>query len=122
MIKPSFLLKPETFWGFTIEAETNNRFLIDATDFVLRDALKAGNRLKQSQQGNFTFDKTRSALYPQQTKNFPLNTEIEATITLTNSDGTIGNYVQSVTPSPEAITLRMHHSFIQLPDNKYQSR
>jgi hypothetical protein len=25
-------------------------------------------------------------------------------------------------PSPEAITLRMHHSFIQLPDNNYQPR
>lgn len=109
-------------WGFTIEAETNNHYLIDATDFILRDALKAGIRLKQAQQGNFSLDKTRSAIYPQQTKNFPLNTEIEATITLTNNDGTIGNYVQSVTPSAEAITLRMHHSFIQLPDNNYQPR
>lgn len=109
-------------WGFTIEAETNNRYLIDATDFILRDALKAGIRLKQAQQGNFSLDKTRSAIYPQQTKNFPLNTEIEATVTLTNNDGTIGNYVQSVTPSAEAITLRMHHSFIQLPDNNYQPR
>jgi len=27
--------------------------------------------------------------------------------------------VQSVTPSPEAITVRMHHSFVELPDNNY---
>jgi hypothetical protein len=30
--------------------------------------------------------------------------------------------VQAVAPSTEAITLRMHHSFIALPDNKYKPR
>lgn len=109
-------------WGFTIEAESNNNILVDATDFILRDAMRVGNRIKAAQQGSFTFDKTRSAIYLDRTKNFPLNTEIEATITLTNADGTVGNFVQSVTPSAEAITLRMHHSFVQLPDNDYQPR
>lgn len=111
-----------TLWGFNIEAETGNRFLVDATDFVLRDAMQAANRLRRSQQGNYTFDKTRSAVYLPRTKNFPQNTEIEATITLVNNDGSSGNFVQSVTPSPEAVTLRMHHSFVQLPDNNYQPR
>ena len=109
-------------WGFTAEAESNTHILVDATDFILRDAMRVGNRIRQSQQGVFTFDKTRSAIYLERTKNFPLNTEIEATITLTNADGVVGNFVQSVTPSAEAITLRMHHSFVQLPDNDYQPR
>ena len=109
-------------WGFTVEAESNTHALVDATDFILRDAMRVGNRIRQSQQGVFTFDKTRSAIYLERTKNFPLNTEIEATITLTNADGAVGNFVQSVTPSAEAITLRMHHSFVQLPDNDYQPR
>ena len=55
------------------------------------------------------------------TKNFPLNTEFE-TITFVNNDGITGNFVNSVTPSPEAITLRMHHSFVQLPDSDYKPR
>ena len=109
-------------WGFAIEAESNEHYLVDATDLFLRDAMKVSNRLRLAQQGNFAFDKTRSAIYLQRTKNFPLNTEIEATITLVNADGTIGNYVQSVTPSPEAITVRMHHSFVQLPDNNFKPR
>ena len=58
----------------------------------------------------------------QQTKNFPLNTEFETTVTFVNKDGKPGNYVPVVTPAPEAITLRMHHSFIQLPDNKFETR
>jgi Met-zincin/Domain of unknown function (DUF5117) len=109
-------------WGFTAEAETNGNILVDATDFILRDAMRVGNRIRQAQQGSFAFDKTRSAIYLNRTKNFPLNTEIEATITLTNTDGTVGNFVQSVSPAAEAITLRMHHSFVQLPDSNYKPR
>jgi predicted Zn-dependent protease len=109
-------------WGFAIEAESNNRILVDATDFILRDVMKVANHIKAMQQGNYAFDKSRSAIYLPRTKNFPQNTEIEATITLVNNDGNSGGYVQSVTPSPEAITVRMHHSFVQLPDNDYQPR
>lgn len=111
-----------TLWGFTIEAQNKDTVLIDATDFILRDAMRVANRIKASQQGSYSFDKTRSAFFLERTKNFPLNTEVEATITLTNTDGTVGNFVQSVTPSPEAITLRMHHSFVQLPDTNYSPR
>ncbi|WP_462254048.1 zinc-dependent metalloprotease [Ferruginibacter sp.] len=109
-------------WGFTVEAQTNDTVLVDVTDFILRDAMRVANRIKATQQGSYTFDKTRSAIYLDRTKNFPLNTELEATITLTNADGTVGNFVQSVTPAAEAITLRMHHSFVQLPDNNYTPR
>jgi Domain of unknown function (DUF5117) len=111
-----------TLWGFTIEAESNGHALVDATDFLLRDAMKAGSRIRGMRQGNYSFDKSRSAIYLPQSKNFPQNTELEATITLVNTDGEAENYVRSVTPSVEAITLRMHHSFVQLPDNNYQPR
>lgn len=111
-----------TLWGFTIEAETENRYLVDATDFFLRDAMKAAQRIRSLKQGTYSFDKNRSAFYLPQTKNFPLNTEIETTITLVNTDGETGSFVQSVAPSSEAITVRMHHSFVQLPDNNYKPR
>ncbi len=111
-----------TLWGFAIEAESNGSVLADATDFLLRDAMKAGNRLRSMRQGNYVLDKTRSAIYLPQSKNFPLNTELEATITLVNNDGETGDYVGSVTPSTEAVTMRMHHSFVQLPDDDYKPR
>jgi hypothetical protein len=109
-------------WGFTVEAETGNHWLVDATDFLLRDAMQAANRLRNGKQGNYSADKSRSAIYLPRTKNFPLNTEFETTITFVNNDGSSGRFVQSVAPSAEAITLRMHHSFVQLPDNDYQPR
>jgi predicted Zn-dependent protease len=111
-----------TLWGFTTEAQNKDTVLVDATDFILRDAMRVANRIKSSQQGSYSFDKTRSAIYLERTKNFSLNTEIEATVTFVNTDGAVGNFVQSVTPSAEAITLRMHHSFVQLPDADYQPR
>ncbi len=109
-------------WGFTIEAESNGKVLVDATDFLLRDAMKVANRIKNNQQGTFTLEKGRSAIYTERTKNFPQNTEFESTVTFVNTDGNIGGYIQSVTPSPDAVTVRMHHSFVQLPDNDYQPR
>ena len=111
-----------TLWGFAVEAETNGRVLVDATDFLLRDAMKAANRIKSMQQGSYTLEKSRCAVFLPRTRNFPQNTELEATITFVNIDGIAGNYVQSVTPATEAITLRMHHSFVQLPDADYQPR
>jgi hypothetical protein len=111
-----------TLWGFTVEAETGNSYLIDATDFLLRDAMHVANTLRSGQQGNYSLDKSRSAFYLPMTKNFPLNTEFETTVTFVNSDGNTGPFVNSVTPSPEAITLRIHQSFVQLPDNNYQPR
>lgn len=111
-----------TLWGFTIEAESSGAVLVEATDFLLRDAMQVANRLRRSQQGIYVFDKNRSVMYWPRTKNFPLNTEVETTITFTNTDGQTGNYVQSVTPSPEAITLRLHQSFVQLPDDGYKKR
>lgn len=111
-----------TLWGFTAEAETGNHYLVDATDFLMRDAMQVSNRLRSAQQGIYTLDKSRSAVYLPRTKNFPLNTEFETTVTFTNNDGVTGNFLNSVSPSAEAITLRIHHSFIQLPDNNYKPR
>ncbi len=111
-----------TIWGFTVAAESKGSVLVDATDFLLRDALQVANRLQSSKQGSYSIDASRSALYFPRTKNFPLNTEFETTITFVNRDGKPGNFVSTVTPEPEAITLRMHHSFVQLPDNNFQTR
>jgi len=57
---------------------------------------------------------------PAATKNFPLNTEVEAMLTFAGEDP--GRWVRDVTPSPESITVREHHSFVQLPPPRYKPR
>jgi hypothetical protein len=111
-----------TLWGFTAEAETNGEFLIDATDFLLRDAMQVSNLLRRQQQGAYALEKSRSALVWRNVKNFSLNTIVESSLTFVNNDGSAGRFVSSVTPSPEAFTLSMHHGFVQLPDEKYTPR
>jgi hypothetical protein len=107
-------------WGFTVGATEGDRVLVDFTDFLLRDAHGVAETLRRSNQGNFSVDKSRSAIYMPATMNFPKNTEFEATVTFTGSGA--GGWARSVTPSPDAITLRLHHSLIELPDNNYTPR
>jgi Met-zincin/Domain of unknown function (DUF5117) len=107
-------------WGFDIVAEEGSRVLVDATAFFLRDAHHVSERLQQLKQGTYKVDPTRSMIYLPRTKSFPRNTEVEATITFTG-DGA-GPYVRDVTPAPDAITVREHHSFVELPGPGYQPR
>ena len=109
-------------WGFTVVAQSGDTVLVDATDFLVRDAMGVISRIKNMKQGNYAFDKTRSLMYLPNTRNFPKNTELEATVTLVSNDGQSGNYVRSVSPTPDALTLRMHHSFVELPDGNYKPR
>ncbi len=107
-------------WGFKADLQEGGKALIDFTPFLLRDAHGVIQRLASNNQGTYRVDDTRSAIHLERTKNFPKNTEMEATITFVGEPR--GGQVRSVTPSPDAITLRMHHSLIELPDGNYQPR
>src|SRR5207245_10798172 len=93
-----------TLWGFEVAAEEGNRALVDATNYFLRDAHQVPGTLQRAQQGNFRLDPTRCAFYLANTKNFPKNTEVEATITFA-SESEPGPFVRQVTPMPQAITV-----------------
>jgi hypothetical protein len=129
-------------WGFPVAAESGGRVLVDATPFLLRDVANAGQSLRP---GNYQVDRTRSAFYLPNTRNFPKNTEVDMTITLVAQPtggggggggpnqgpapigatggggggfggGLFSGSVGSVTPSPDSVTLRQHASFVELPD------
>jgi len=130
-------------WGFEVAAESNGRILVDATGFFLRDVANAATSLRP---GNYSVDRTRSAFYLPNTRNFPKNTEVDVTLTFVNNQtggggggggptqgpapigaggggggggfggGLFSGSVASVTPSPEAVTMREHVSFVELPD------
>lgn len=108
-------------WGVEIAAESDARVLVDATDFLMRDAHDVIGRLKQSGQGQFTLDRSRSALYLPRTRAFPDNTEFEVMLTF-SAGSSPGPLVSEVTPSPEAVTLRQRHSFVKLPEPGYRPR
>ena len=103
-----------TLWGFEVSAEEGNRALVDATAFYLRDAHGIPGTLQRAQQGNFRLEPTRCAFYLANTRNFPKNTEVETTLTFA-SETEPGPLVRQVTPIPQAITVREHVSFVELP-------
>ena len=108
-------------WGFKVEGEEAGRVLVDATAFFMRDAHGVADRLRSSNQGTYRLDDSRSALYLPRTKGFPKNTEIETMLTFT-TDGNPGRFVRETTPNPASVTLRQHHSFVELPDANYRPR
>ncbi len=136
-------------WGFTVGAETEGRVLVDATDFFVRDAHNVIPRLRP---GTFRVDRTRSAIDMPGTKAFPKNTEVDVILTFANdgagggrgggggpaqgppsvgspipggggfAGGMFSGTVASVTPTPDAVTLREHYTFAELPDGNYKPR
>lgn len=107
-------------WGFTEVAHTGDKVLVDITPFLLRDSYQIADKLNDGGQGSFHFDESRSAMFMPNTKSFPDNTEFETTITLAGKGR--GPEISSVTPDPNAVTVRMHQSFIKLPDDQYKPR
>jgi hypothetical protein len=125
-------------WGFSVAAETDGRVLVDASDFFLRDVVNVIPRLRP---GSYRVDRTRSAFDIPWTKGFPKNTEITTILTFSTEGGgpaagaaggrgggggfgggMFSGSVGSVTPTADAVTLREHHSFAELPDGNYKPR
>ncbi|MEW6981085.1 zinc-dependent metalloprotease [Colwelliaceae bacterium 6471] len=109
-------------WGFKVASISSDKqkVLIDYTPFLLSDIHNISDRLKTAKQGSFKVDESRSGIFAKRTKAFPANTELEATVTFKGSGA--GDYLKSVTPEHSAITVNLHHSLIELPDDKYTPR
>lgn len=105
-------------WGFESLGSVGDATIIDATEFLMRDAHGIAPRLKAAEEGEYTPDTSRSAIYLPRTKAFPDNSEVEAIVTFTGQP--TGKILQTVVPDPATVTVHMHHSFIRLPDDDYE--
>ena len=108
--------------GFKVEAEENGTVLVDITDFCLSDRFGAARDIAEAKQGDYKVDDKRSAIILDDTKNFPLNTEVESLLTFATDKLPENSLVTAVAPDAYAVTLREHLSFIQLPDAGFQPR
>ncbi|MCB0458468.1 MAG: zinc-dependent metalloprotease [Flavobacteriaceae bacterium] len=113
-------------FGFTIMEEPsktqskNSSYLVDATDFFMRDAHGVANRLEQNGQGNYSLDKSKSAFNLERTKAFPKNVEFDVMLTFAGKPK--GYNIRSVTPDASLVTVHQHNSFVELPDDNYKPR
>jgi hypothetical protein len=122
-------------WGFPVAAATEGRVLVDFTEFLVRDANDLAGRLRP---GSYRFDASRSTVYLPMTAGFPKNTELEAELTFVRQPGGAagagpgagrgggpGAFLQGVgdvAASPDAASIRVHHSIVELPDASYTPR
>ena len=106
--------------GFVIKETKDGKYLVDATSFFIRDAHGVVGRLSAKKQGNYTLDRSRSAINLERTKAFPKNVEFDVMITFKGVPK--GYNIRSVVPTSTSVTVNQHHSFIELPDNKYTPR
>jgi hypothetical protein len=114
--------------GFKVEAEDAGgdgkpgAVLVDATDFFLRDAHGVVETLSALKQGAYKVDPNRSAIAMDGTKDFPKNTEVEAILTFATDAPRPGQFVRDVAPNPQALTMREHQSFVELPGPGFAPR
>ncbi|MBT8397779.1 MAG: zinc-dependent metalloprotease, partial [Gemmatimonadetes bacterium] len=115
-------------FAFDVAAESDGRVLVDLTDFVLSDQTRIASRL-----AGYQFNRDRSSIYLPLTQGFPENTEIEAELTFVQGGATSGagggrggrsffEGVSSVAASGAAASLRVHQSFVKLPDEPMEGR
>ena len=138
-------------WGFTVAAESGGRVLVDASDFLLRDIHGAGGALRPGtyrvDRSRSAFYLPRTKAFPKNTE-----VEMILTFANEAAGGRGGGgggpqqgpppigeaggrgagggrggglfsgSVASVTPTADAVTLREHVSFVELPDANYKPR
>jgi len=102
-----------------IVAEEPGRVLADATDFLLKDTQVLA-QLRQAQVGDWRQDVARSAFSFERSGAFPRNTEIEAVLTFTSDNP--ARAVAAVLPDGRTMSLRVHHTFLKLPEPGYVPR
>jgi hypothetical protein len=118
-------------WGFNVAAESDGgrRVLVEMNDFLIRDATNLAPRLTP---GSYRLDNSRSTIHMPMTMNFPKNTEMEVELTFISQPGGAGGGgrgggaffegVGSVAASSEAASVRVHQSFVELPDSNFTPR
>lgn len=138
-------------WGFSVAAESDGRVLVDATDFFLRDALNVIPRLRPGNyrvdRTRSAINMAQTKAFPKNTEVDTIMTFVNEggggggrgggggpaqgpervgtpipDANLGTGGGIFSGSVASVTPSPDAVTLREHHSLVELPDNNYKPR
>ncbi len=139
-------------WGFNVAAESSGHVLVDASDFLLRDVHGAARALRPGpyrvDRTRSAVYMARTKAFPKNTEiettlTFTSDAPADAAASPARrrdrrrssrrsrdaagaaaafGGGLFSGTVASVTPSPDAVTLREHVSLVQLPDDGYKPR
>jgi Met-zincin/Domain of unknown function (DUF5117) len=108
--------------GFEIYGEANGFVVVDATKYFLRDIHAVAETLAAAKQGSYRVDADRSTIVPEYSKAFPLNTEVEAELTLVSDDPNNAKILADVAPDVRAVTVHERQNFLKLPEPGFVPR
>lgn len=104
---------------FNIENEIDG-VQIDITPLLTEDLNGTIQSLKDQKQGNYKLDKLKSVVIPEEMYAFPKNIEFEAWLTFAGE--TSSDFIKTVAPNTEILSMRQHISFVSLPEPGYKPR
>lgn len=109
-------------WSTDIAATAEDgRVLIDLSKFLTRDQNDLAGSLKHGgDSGAYALAKDRSFPDAKSVLVFPDNVELDAFVTFTTAK--TNAQTDAVTPDARSVTLGLHHSFVRLPDDGYETR
>lgn len=103
-----------------VETAEDGRVLIDFSDFLMRDSVGVAAQLKNRGQGAFKLEPKRSFVDTAAAHAFEKNLEFDAHVTF--SSASPGSEVRATTPVPDAVSLILHTTLLQLPEAGYTVR
>ena len=106
--------------GFAVEKDESGQTRIDLSPLLLSDITRISDLITELEQGTFEVDPDRTAVDAAKIKNFPRNTLIPVVVTLKGSQP--GTFIRDVTPTPDSLTVRISHQFVQIPDGEFTPR
>ncbi|MEJ7664306.1 MAG: DUF5117 domain-containing protein [Hymenobacter sp.] len=124
-------------WGFAPVAVEGNKVLLDLTPFLVRDSQKLTDQLGRRNfaglrggaggppPASYRFDDSRSVVDPSATRNFPKTPSLRR---LSPSWAGLvrgldfGQGSAGLAPDPNAVTVRMHQSLVELPPPGFEMR
>ena len=110
-----------TVWAGEVAAEApDGGVLVDVSSFLTRDALDAGDALKQGDDDVFKIVSDLSVADVCAVKVFPENLEFEARQTFQSDKP--GDELKNIAPDPKLVSVIVHHSLVKLPDPGYVPR
>jgi len=105
------------FAGKVLEM-TEDGVTVDLTPLLTSDLLGLEGRLTEQGSKGFSLNASRTRVAPNGVLTFPLNSEVDVDMTFTSKGP--GREVSQTAAYPGAVTLTVHHSFVQLPDDGYE--
>ncbi len=106
--------------GEVVSVLADGSIIIDLSGFLTRDAWSMGEYLNRAGQGAFRQNTALSLVEAASARSFADNVEVDATVTFDVDNA--GREIRAITPDPATMTIRLHHSFLRLPDDNYEPR